>query len=124
MHVVPKVDDGAADMSMALDMLKLAYEQGARDIFCTSHNAYDRDETERYHSQLTMLQVMAKSKFSDLELHAGCELLCSDKYIDDVLYGLESGINLPLVRKQQVCADRALHRYYTCRSKENCQQND
>ncbi len=105
MHVVPKVDDGAADMAMALDMLRMAYEQGARDIFCTSHNAYDKDEIERYHSQLTMLRVMAKSNFPDLELHAGCELLCSGNYIDDILQGLESGIYLPLGNSKYVLTE-------------------
>ena len=44
MHIVPKVDDGAIDLSMALDMLKMAYEQGVRNIFCTSHNVYDEEE--------------------------------------------------------------------------------
>lgn len=105
MHVIPKVDDGAADMAMALDMLQMAYEQGTRDIFCTSHNAYDKDEIECYHSQLSMLRVMAKSKFSDLELHAGCELLCSGYYMDEILHGLESGIYLPLGNSRYVLTE-------------------
>lgn len=48
MHIVPKVNDGAIDLSMALDMLKMAYEEGVRNIFCTSHNVYKKEETERY----------------------------------------------------------------------------
>lgn len=105
MHVVPKVDDGAVDMTMALDMLQMAYDQGARDIFCTSHNAYDSNEINRYRSQLTMLRVMAKSKFPDLVLHAGCELLCSGNYVDDILHGLESGIYLPLGNSKYVLTE-------------------
>lgn len=105
MHVVPNVDDGAADMAMALDMLQMAYEQGVRDIFCTSHNAYDSNEIKRYYSQLTMLRMIAKSKFPDLELHAGCELLCSANYIDDILHGLEGGIYLPLGNSKYVLTE-------------------
>ena len=105
MHVVPKVDDGAANMSMAHDMLQMAYKQGVRDIFCTSHNAYDSDEIKYYHKQLTILRRTAKSKFPDLELHAGCELLCSSNYIDDILHGLESGIYLPLGNSKYVLTE-------------------
>ena len=43
-----------------------------------------------------MLQMMAKSRFTDLKLHMGCELLCAGEYIEDILYGLEIGVFLPL----------------------------
>lgn len=96
MHVVPSVDDGSLNMSMSLDMLMVAYEQGVREIYCTSHNVYDKEEVDRYKAQFMMLQLMAKSRFPDLMLHTGCELLCAGEYIDDILYGLEIGVFLPL----------------------------
>lgn len=96
MHVVPNVDDGSFDMAMSLDMLAMAYDQGVRRIYCTSHNVYEREEIERYKAQFMMLQLMAKSRFPDLELYTGCELLCAGEYIEDILYGLEIGIFLPL----------------------------
>ena len=96
MHIVPKVDDGAVDLSMALDMLKMAYEQVVRDIFCTSHNVYDEEEIKRYKANFMTLQMVAKSKYPDLNLHMGCELLCAGEYIEDILYGLEIGVFLPL----------------------------
>ena len=96
MHIVPKVDDGATDLSMALDMLKMAYEQGVRNIFCTSHNVYDEDEIKRYKANFMTLQMLAKSKYPDLNLYMGCELLCAGEYIEDILYGLEIGVFIPL----------------------------
>lgn len=96
MHVVPRVDDGSFDMRMSLTMLELAYEQGVRDIFCTSHNVYSEEEITKYKSQFMMLQMMARARFADLNLHMGCELLCAGEYIDDILYGLEIGVFLPL----------------------------
>lgn len=96
MHIVPGVDDGSFDMRMSLVMLEIAYEQGVRDIFCTSHNVYSEEEITKYKSQFMMLQMMAKSRFPDLKLHMGCELLCAGEYIDDILYGLEIGVFLPL----------------------------
>ena len=96
MHVIPEVDDGSLDIRMSLAMLELAYEQGVRDIFCTSHNVYSEDEIAKYKSQFMMLQMMARAHFTDLNLHMGCELLCAGEYIDDIIYGLEIGVFLPL----------------------------
>lgn len=83
-------------MRMSLDMLELAYEQGVRDILCTSHNVYSEEEITKYKSQFMMLQMMARARFANLNLHMGCELLCAGEYIDDILYGLEIGVFLPL----------------------------
>ena len=105
MHVVPGVDDGSLNMSMSLDMLETAYEQGVRNIFCTSHNVYSGEEIARYKSQFMMLQLMAKSRFPDLKLHMGCELLCAGEYIEDILYGLEIGVFLPLGNSKYVLTE-------------------
>ena len=96
MHVVPGIDDGSIDMRMSIAMIELAYEQGVRDIFCTSHNVYSEEEIAKYKSNFMMLQMIARSRFSDLNLYTGCELLCAGEYIDDILYGLEIGAFLPL----------------------------
>ena len=105
MHVVPNVDDGSLNMSMSLDMLMVAYEQGVREVYCTSHNVYDKEELDRYKSQFMMLQLMAKSRFPDLKLHTGCELLCAGEYIDDILYGLEIGVFFPLGNSKYVLTE-------------------
>ena len=36
-HILPGVDDGAQDMSQALALLRMAYEDGTRSIFLTPH---------------------------------------------------------------------------------------
>lgn len=105
MHIVPGVDDGSLNMSMSLEMLEMAYEQGVRNIFCTSHNAYSEEEIARYKSQFMMLQLMAKSRLPDLKLHMGCELLCAGEYIEDILYGLEIGVFLPLGNSMYVLTE-------------------
>jgi len=105
MHVVPGVDDGSLNMSMSLDMLEIAYEQGVRDIFCTSHNVYSEEEIARYKSQFMMLQMMAKSRCPELKLHMGCELLCAGEYIEDILYGLEIGVFLTLGHSKYVLTE-------------------
>lgn len=102
MHVVPGVDDGAVDLNMSLDMLKSAYNQGVRTIYCTSHNGYEKDDTNKYKSQFLLLKTMAKARFPDLKLYMGCEILCAGEYIDEIIYGLETGVFLPLGNSKYV----------------------
>lgn len=105
MHIVPKVDDGATDSEMSLEMLQTAYDQGVRNIFCTSHNAYSMDENERYRAQFMTLKMCAKRRFPDLVLHTGCELLCAGEYMDDILFGLKTGVFLPLGNSKHVLTE-------------------
>lgn len=105
MHIVPGIDDGAENLSMALEMLQMAYEQGARDIFCTSHSDYMADDINRYQSQLAALRMCAITKYPDLTLYTGCELLLAKEYIDDILQGLENGIYLPLGNSKYVLTE-------------------
>lgn len=105
MHIAPGIDDGAEDLSMALEMLQMAYEQGAREIFCTSHSDYMADDINRYQSQLAALRMCAITKYPDLTLHTGCELLSAEEYIDDILKGLENGVYLPLGSSKYVLTE-------------------
>ena len=76
MHVIPEVDDGSLDIRMSLAMLELAYEQGVRDIFCTSHNVYSEDEIAKYKSQFMMLQ-MTKSDLKGTHCFQDTFFYCS-----------------------------------------------
>lgn len=96
MHIIPGVDDGAIDFKMSLEMIESAYKQGVRNIFCTSHNVYEKEGVDRYKSIFYMLQKMSASLHRDLNLFMGCELLCAGEYMEDILYGLEIGVFLPL----------------------------
>lgn len=95
MHIIPSVDDGAVDFKMSLEMIESAYKQGVRNIFCTSHNVYEKEDIERYKSKFFMLKKMSETLYHDLNLFMGCELLCAGEYMEDILYGLEIGVFLP-----------------------------
>ena len=105
MHVVPDIDDGAVDLNMSLDMLQNAYNQGVRTIYCTSHNGYEKEATNRYKAQFMLLKTMAKAKFPDLKLYTGCEILCAGEYIDEIIYGLETGVFLQLGNSRYVLTE-------------------
>ena len=95
-HAVPRVDDGAKDVQTSLAMLRMAYDQGARHIFCTSHNGYGREDADKYSLGFLMLNSMVRSVFPDLKLYRGTEVLCAAEYIDDIIHGLKNEIFLPL----------------------------
>lgn len=86
MHIIPGVDDGAIDFKMSLEMIEEAYKQGVRNIFCTSHNVYEKEDIERYKSKFFMLKKMSESLYHDLNLFMGCELLCAGEYMEILLH--------------------------------------
>ena len=36
-HILPKIDDGSNSIEMSLDMLKIAYQQGIKEVVNTVH---------------------------------------------------------------------------------------
>ena len=88
MHVVPSVDDGSRSVEESLQMLRLASEQGVTDVFCTSHNGYGIDDSERYLTSFSSLQSAVDEAKINIKIHKGCEILCSADYINDTIYSL------------------------------------
>ena len=71
-HMVPGVDDGAADLEESLEMLKMQHEDGVRKIIITPH--YRR----------RMFETPAKKEYPDMSLYLGCELH-SNMDLQDIL---------------------------------------
>jgi protein-tyrosine phosphatase len=92
-HYVFDVDDGAASLEMSLEMIKAAHKQGARHIFCTSH---DSAQVKRYKNNLMILQKCVEGTGLDVKLHSGMEILCEIDYLHEILEGLQSGKILPM----------------------------
>ena len=60
-HILPGVDDGARDMTVALEMLKLEEEQGAETVILTPHYVTGRRYTqEQLEERFAELQDKAK----------------------------------------------------------------
>lgn len=74
-HIVPAVDDGAADMDTALAMVRMEYQQGVRAVICTPHFRQGYFETSRdtVRTQFQQLEELAGKEFPDLRLYLGCE---------------------------------------------------
>lgn len=86
-HYVFGVDDGASSMEMSIDMIKSAYDQGVREIFCTSHDGMNVDEYKR---NLMLLRKCLDNKDIEVSLHVGNEIFCEAVYVDEIVNKLEN----------------------------------
>ena len=92
MHVVPKYDDGSRSIEESIEMIECSIRQGVTDIFCTSHNACCEEDILIYNNHFECLKKVVANKFPDIRLYKGCELLCSDEDIDEIIHGLNCGL--------------------------------
>ena len=90
-HLIPGVDDGAEDLTMALTMLLRAKDQGIAAVIATPHSmAFDSDAA-LVHARFYQLQQQAKAVFPDMGLYLGCEVYCEAERMPDILKALDSG---------------------------------
>ena len=88
-HIVYGVDDGSKNLNMSIDILRNAYNQGARNIVCTSHSDGD---VRQYFKNIKILKEQLKKENIDIGLYYGCEVYCDDCNINDVISELNGGI--------------------------------
>ena len=75
-HVLPMVDDGAETMEMALDMLRIAAEEGIRKMILTPHQKADRKcvTPEGIIRRMVLLQEEVDKKGIPVKLFPGNEI--------------------------------------------------
>ena len=82
-HVLPGMDDGAADAGEALEMLRLSYEQGVDTVFATSHFYADEEDPASFlrrrqeaYTRLKEAYAAVKAEFGPLPvILPGAEVL-------------------------------------------------
>ncbi len=71
-HILPGVDDGAADLSGALELVRLAYQDGIRTLILTPHyRGRFKHNPQALRTQFAQLQ--AAVPYPDMKLYLGCE---------------------------------------------------
>ena len=88
-HILPGVDDGAADIEETMSMLKMAYEQGVRTIIATPHyipgkKKKSADELRQIHAQVC---ETAKESMPDLKILLGNEIYCREGVLRSITEG-------------------------------------
>lgn len=87
-HFIPGVDDGAVDMAMSLQLLKLEIVEGCHDVFLTSHSW---GEYEDYKPRYKELQSRVKQAGLNIRLYSGMEIECADEEAEETVEQLVRG---------------------------------
>ena len=83
-HLVPGVDDGAADLRASMALLEAEYRDGVRNIIVTPHNRLHMFENEEADilAAYEQFRQAAKAAYPDLALYLGCELHQRSEMVD------------------------------------------
>lgn len=99
-HILPGVDDGAADWDEARWMLRCAYEQGIRTIIATPHYSH-RQDVGRLRELAGQLDEEAKIIAEDFRIFLGQEIL----YFDSIVERLQEGHALTMAGSRYVLVE-------------------
>ena len=99
-HLLPGVDDGAADWEEAGWMLDCAYGQGIRTVIATPHYSH-RQDPDRLRQKARKLAEEAGRIAPDFEVYLGQEIL----YFDSIVERLKEGHALTLANSRHVLVE-------------------
>lgn len=76
-HILPGVDDGAANMEQALSLVRMAYENGTRTLFLTPHyrGTYIKNDPDYLQEVFSLLCQSVWHEFPAMNLFLGNEVL-------------------------------------------------
>lgn len=91
MHVIPYADDGAEDFDDALAMLRIAYDEGIRNIIATPHSAgFDRFRNDIRKDYELLLEKVEDEKIG-INLMLGSEIRIFTDEIGKILKCIKKG---------------------------------
>lgn len=89
-HVLPKVDDGAENMSMALELIDMAYKEGIR-VMCATPHYYRRsrpvEHLKKEVASYEALKAQIQDKYTDFSLYLGQEIFYETGIEEDLEKG-------------------------------------
>ncbi len=88
-HILFDIDDGAADIDESLQMLKLAQEQGVKNVFCTSHHW--SSDTYKYDRNFALLRERSEDEGINVNIFEGMEVICSVRRLDEIIKEIKNG---------------------------------
>lgn len=93
-HILPGVDDGAADMQEACDLARMARQDGTEVLFLTPHYRGDYGDysPQRMQEVFLQLQEQVAREVPDIQLYLGTEI----RYDSDVPEKLSQGALLSM----------------------------
>lgn len=85
-HLLPGVDDGAQNMSQAMELIRMAYENGTRNIMLTPHyrGKYRQNDPVWLREVFAMFQEVVHEEYPRMNLYLG----------NEVYYEMDAGVML------------------------------
>ena len=84
-HILPGVDDGPKTIEESLDMIKLAYGDGIREIIATPHFNHPFEfESDKALEQFKLLKEKSEELYDDFKLHLGAEVYITASLLKDM----------------------------------------
>lgn len=96
-HMLFGVDDGTRGIDMAVEMLRMAQQQGVTDVLCTSHSFGAMDQ---YWQNFHQLRARIYREKLLIRLHPGCEIFCSPYRLAETVGAIRSG-NYPAMAESE-----------------------
>lgn len=90
-HILPALDDGATDLEMTRQMLRMAYEEGVRYLFFTPHaDSFNYNKLSRIRKNMDAIREWCREQEINLELFLGAEIYYdSDESIKAIIKKLK-----------------------------------
>ena len=88
-HILPGIDDGAADISVSIEMARIAVNSGTTHMACTPHimpGVYENDQTV-IKAGISKLRVALKEASIDLQLLAGADAHITPRLLENLKSG-------------------------------------
>lgn len=88
-HILPGVDDGACDLAEAIQMIRMAWENGTGALVLTPHcrGEFGSNGVSKRHTVFLRLQEQVRAEFPQIRLYLGSEV----RYGSDVPEKLAAG---------------------------------
>lgn len=102
-HILPGVDDGAADLAEALQMVQMAWQDGTRVLFLTPHyrGDYMNGTKQDIRDAFTALRQSVAAEWPQMQLYLGSEL-CFEVELTEKL---QAGKAMPLADSRYVLVE-------------------
>lgn len=86
-HILPGIDDGAADMETALALLRKEYEDGVRAVIATPHYRKRMFEPSKKQIIAAYYALQPKAAAMGIQLYLGCEYHVNMEITEDIFLG-------------------------------------
>ncbi len=94
-HILHGIDDGARDLQMSLEMIRISVKEGTKDIIATPHyrRGYFNTSYKEIKESVFKLNEIIKQRKIECNIHFGQEVYCSNNIIKDLKNGSIGTIN-------------------------------